>query len=96
MPSALSSLAWTTTKRSLGSLNPSSTGLLLDNWDYVPVTDWWLQPPHPQAGSISNASNRHPLRHSAGKTDNYLFVDGHTENLKKGDDVNSNYVMYYW
>lgn len=73
---------------------PSKTGLLQCSWSYMPVTDWWLQPPHPQAGTVSNASNRRPLYHP-GDVDNFVFIDGHVEALGDGEETGGNYVMYY-
>ena len=97
MPAGLGSIYCAHRSRSVETNleQPSETGLLLCSWIQVPVTDYWLQPPHPWAGSVSNASNRRTLYHSEGRTDNFLFVDTHVENLADGEELNGSYVMYY-
>ncbi len=96
MPAGLSSIEWEARNRTIsdGLEHPEVTGLLLCAPVLVPVTDWWLQPPHPQAGLMSNASNRRSLYHQ-GDVDNFVFLDTHVETLKEFDETKSKYVMYF-
>jgi len=68
----------------------SDTVFALDFYPYIPVVDWWIPIP---GEPISDETNRRVLLH--GYTDNFVFVDGHVEALKEGEELKGRYVALY-
>ena len=87
---------------------PGVTPLAFDYYQNRPVADWWVDPPGSVPGDLmTEDSNRRVVRHGRGAdtgiqynyeaqgVDNFLFVDGHVDQLRNHEENDPEYEDFF-